>query len=132
MTGYSDPRPAEGLAVRFDGRVILSPDLWEESRKWGLFIEGKTRQQAVEYLLEQVASMRSDGMHCAYMDYGDPPRGRSCLCARSLMMLHDISPQEVSVAMFDRLITILAGMGSLAAIEVLSYLHDESNFEERR
>ena len=83
-----------------------------EAATWAIDerVFGRNRLQAVEELLHQMIWARSDGMVCAYKESHERlgPLCGSCMCGRLLMMLHDISYEEVSVKMFIRLLEHLA------------------------
>jgi len=78
-------------------------------------IWGHTRSEALTFLDYQVETMNSDGVECSFRgmggygydeatgEYYSPPPPGPCMCARLLMMLHDIAEEECTGGMFLRL-----------------------------
>jgi hypothetical protein len=110
VEGYVDqyeyqPEGERRLWIDETNRIRVSPPLKWEMNLWAINIDGMSRDFAIRFLLEQTALASSDGINCRYVNMHFP--NRSCMCARALMMLHDISEEEVSVEMFKRLLDLL-------------------------
>ena len=95
------------LSVDAEGQVTYSSELAYDIRMWMLSnVFGKTRDEAIRYLLGQAKAARSDGMECQIMSAADhlmPGIAGSCMCARLLMLLFDTAEEEVSRERFTRL-----------------------------
>ena len=88
------------------GRIACDSELQAECAGWGISIDGRTRESALAYLDNEVRLMSSDGVDCDFKLYvsmiGQSPAG-GCMCARLLMMLHDVREEDCTRAMFLRL-----------------------------
>lgn len=106
------------LAIDEQSLVRVSPQLQYECNQWCLYIDGMSREAAVAYLRRETKRMKSDGVDCQYYgstswdeEWISPPvhaeagewRKDPCMCARLLMMLHDIREDEATRPMFKRL-----------------------------
>ena len=92
------------LEIKEDGRIYCSPALQRECGDWSINVHGMLRENALIYLNGETDRAHSDGIDCAYVDNlpfaeDQEPTG-SCMCARLLMLLFDVSQEEASVEKF--------------------------------
>ena len=109
---------SHSLSVDADGQVTYSSELAYDIRMWMLSnVFGKTRDEAIQYLLGQAKAARSDGMECQIMSAADhlmPGIAGSCMCARLLCLLHDISEDEITTEVFKRIVAFYEGRDHFA------------------
>ena len=101
--------PDKTLTVDVDDRCHASPALLWECRDWLITVENRQRGEFVSFLLGETRRMASDGVSCRFMTRwlrSQAPAG-TCMCARLLMLLHDISEEECNSEMFARLLALI-------------------------
>ena len=96
------------LTVDADNLCHASPALVWECRDWLITVENRQRDELVSFLLAETKRMASDGVNCNFMTrwLRLRPEG-SCMCARLLMLLHDVAEEECNRETFARLIDLL-------------------------
>ena len=115
-----------------DDKIDCSPELQLECNEWGLNIKGMSREAALAYLNLETTAAKSDGLDCEYVGNlplmfdrrMSPDETGSCMCARLLMMLFDVSYEEVSKEKFQMVKAYIDRVSPIVDPEEMGDIYD--------